>query len=326
MKNEFLIRMDVPEDCVRVSDSAGIYYRLFHEPVTGLLKNEIDCMQFHVPEEKTIEYHEHTFGSETFFVSQGRFFCYCMGRGFTMGPGDVFHIQPWMGHSFTPIEPESRLNIMFMGIDQQAAITKPWQHIVKNFPGVYEEPAFNEAFHTAYGYNTKRRTVPTAPEEPAELVTQLRRSGMGLREHNFDGIKMQLKVALYETGGVKEVWEYFMKPGFFCDWDNFLPEYRVFYVTEGKVRCKVKTSATETLDFIAEKENIVFIPPYNPFRFEVVEEARMYDMDCSARLQDLCEEIEALRSRNSPKVADRESTYAVFKAYGFNCTDVGYDK
>ena len=325
MKNDFLIRMEEPEDCVRVSEGKEIYYRLFHEPVTGLLKNEIDCMQFHVPADKTIIYHEHTFGTETFFVSQGKFFCYCMGRGFIMGPGDVFHVMPWMGHSFTPIEPESRLNIMFMRIDQQASNTKPWQHLLNNFPDVYNDPVFKEKFHTTNGYNTNLRTVPTSTVDEADKVTQLRRAGTGIREHEYNGIKMHLKVGRHETEGTKEVWELFMKPGFFCDWNDFLPEYRVFYVTEGKLRCTVRTSADETLEFYAEKENIIFVPPYYPFRFEVVDEARVYDMDCPARLQDLCEEIEVLRETDPGKLSDEEFMAPVFKEYGFNCTDIGYN-
>ena len=322
MKNEFLIRMNVHEDCVMATDMNGIYYRLFHEPVTGLQKNEIDCMHFHEPSERTVWYHEHTWGTETFFVSQGKFFCYCMGRGFILGPGDVFHVQPWMGHSFTPIEAESALNIMFMGIDQRRSITDTRLRLAEKFPGVFEEPAFNAEFGRVHG-STHKRTVPTTPESPPALVTQLRPSGMGIREYEFDGIKMHLKVARYETEGVKEVWELFMKPGFYCDWDNFLPEYRVFYVTQGKLRCTVKTAVDEKLEFIAEKDNIVFIPPYNPFKFEVVEEARVYDMDCPARLQDLCEEIAEFKAANPGKANDKAAVMALFAEYGMNCTDVG---
>ena len=324
MKNEYLIRMNVMEDCVRASDKENIYYRLFHEPVTSLLKNEFDCMQFHKPSEKGIDYHEHTFGTETFFISQGKFYFNCMGRSFTARPGDVVHIQPWMGHGFAPIEPESAINIMFMRIDQQASMTKPWQRILQKFPGKFEDPEFREMFHTANGYNTNHRTPPTMTEDSPDQVTQLRRAGTGIREHEFEGIKMHLKAARYETENTKEIWELFMKPGFFCEWDDFLPEYRMFYITAGKLHCAVKTSADETLEFDAQKDNIVFIPPYNPFRFDVVEEARVYDMDCPARMQDLCEEIEVLRDADAGKLNDKEAVKALFKLYGFNCTNLGY--
>ena len=134
---------------------------------------------------------------------------------------------------------------------------------------------------------------------------------------------MHLKIAKYETAGVKEVWELFMKPGFYCEWDSFRPEYRVFYVTGGKLKCWVKTSATETLEFEAEKENIIFIPPYNPFGFEVVEDAQVYDMDCGARLQDLCEEVEANMAENNGKFPDKATLLEKCKAYDCYITDVG---
>ena len=326
MKNEYLIRMNVHEDCVRVNDGGNIYYRLFLNPVTGLLKNEFDCMQFHEPSDTGITYHEHTYGSETFFVSQGKFLWYCMGHCFTMGPGDVFHAQPWMGHGFAPIEPESSVNILFTGIDQQAAATRPWQNLLNNFPETWADPAFREKFHTTNGYNTNQRTLPTAKEGPPERVPHFRGAGTGIFEHEFEGLTMHLKVAKYETEGVKEIWEYFMKPGFYCDWDDFLPEYRLFYVTKGKLRCFVKTSATDTLEFYAEKDNIVRIPPYVPFRFEVVEEAAVYDMDCPSRLQDLCEEIDVLRDTDPGKLSDKEFMMSLYKVYDLNCTDIGYKK
>ena len=322
MKNKYLIRMEEPEDCLIVSDNGDIYYRMFLDPVTKLLKNEFDCMQFHTPSSKPIEYHEHDQGSETFFVTQGKFLCCCMGRGFYMGPGDILHIQPWMGHGFVPAEPESRLNILFTGMDQQV-ITQNWKRLLECYPGVYEDLAFKGKFREFNGSVTSR-TLPAPSEVPKEQIQQLRPAGTCLRSHSFDGIDLRLKVARYETEGVKEIWDLHMMPGFYCKWDDFLPEFRLFYVKSGKVRCSVKTSSTETLVFDAMEENIVAIPPYTPFEFEVIEEARMFDMDCAARLQDLCEEIGSLLQSDPGKAEDKAALLPLFKEYGFNCTDVGY--
>ncbi|NLB28636.1 MAG: hypothetical protein GX823_00170 [Clostridiales bacterium] len=319
MKNKYLIRMENPEDCLIATDGNDIYYRLFHAPVTAHLKNEMDCMQFHTPQLQSIPYHEHTLGTETFIISQGRFRGYCMGQSFDMRPGDMLHIQPWMGHGFLPLEPESRLNILFMGFDYRRQVMDVRINLMQNFPGVDEDMKFREMFELAHGI-LPLRTLPVGPDVPAERIQQLRRNGTGIREHEFEGIKMQLKVARYETEGVKEIWELFMKPGFYCEWDDFLPEYRMFYVTSGKIRFSVKTSSTETLTFDAEKENIVTIPQCAPFGFEVIEEARMYDLDCSARLQDLCEEYEA---RSAAGTLDKQRTLALCREFGLNCTDFG---
>ena len=322
MKNEYLIRMEEPEDCQIVTDNGGVYYRLFLRPVTSKQKNEMDCMQFHEATTRMVNYHEHVKGTETFLISQGKFLCNCMGRGFTMEPGDMLHIQPWMGHSFIPIEPESRLNILFMEIDMRFSLTDPRIRIQENFPGVFEDPELNALFRISGG-GTNPRTVPVQDDFPKDQVQQLRPAGYGLREHLFEGLKMQLKVAKYETEGVKEIWDLFMKPGFYCNWDNFRPEYHVFYVTGGKIRCWVKTSATETIEFEAEKENIIHIPPYTPFGFEVIEEAQMYDIDCAARLQDLCEELAAYKANNEGKMPEKEAFLSMCKEYGLYITDVG---
>ena len=322
MKNEYMIRMEEPEDCVTHSDSKDYYYRLFHRPVTTLMKDEMDCLQFHSPSSEPIDYHEHSGGTETFFISQGKFRCTCMGQDFVMEAGDLLHIQPWMGHGFTAIEPESRLNILFMGIDQYFSLSDPSIRLREKFPGIYEKSAFSEVFWRS-NIGTAKREIPAPNEVPPESVQQLRRNGYALREHEYKGIRMQLKVARYETEGVKEIWELFLKPGFYCQWEDFLPEYRMFYVTGGKVHCAVKTSADETLEFDAVKDNIILIPPYNPFRFEIVEDATMYDLDCSARLQDLCEELESFAYNHPNQKDDKSAILALCKQYGLNITDVG---
>ncbi|MBO7729499.1 MAG: hypothetical protein J6S31_01440 [Lachnospiraceae bacterium] len=114
-----------------------------------------------------------------------------------------------------------------------------------------------------------------------------------------------------------------MKPGFYCDWDNFVPEYRMFWVQSGKIHCSVKTSATETCEFDAEADNTVVVPPYTPFRFEVVEEAHVRDLDCPARLQDLCEELKSWKANNPDAEMDKETMFKKFRDFDFSATDVG---
>ena len=78
-ENPYLIRMDIEEDCnySTYNATSGIYYRQFNWPVLGAMKDEFDCMQFDNGEAKPVGYHEHSFGTETFMISQGKFLCYC---------------------------------------------------------------------------------------------------------------------------------------------------------------------------------------------------------------------------------------------------------
>ena len=325
-ENPYLIRMELAEDCLKylVNETTGIFYRQFKDPVGPKQKNELDCMQFANAEAKPVDYHEHTWGTETFMVSQGKFVAYCMGKGFYLEPGDLLHIQPWMGHSFTPVEPESRLNIMFQSIDQQHSITEVRQRLNAKFPGVFTSEEFTAPFKAATGATTPR-TVPAPNDTPPEEVFALRKYGKGICVHEFDGIRLLLKIAKYETMDVKEVWMLEMKPGFYCEFDNFHLQDHLYWVTKGKVRFIVKTGADEWLEFDAVQDNIVEIPPYTPFKFEVVEDTEMYDLDCGARLQDLCEEAEAYMAGN-PDCCCKDAIKAKFREYDFYATDVGYKK
>ncbi len=325
-ENPYLIRMEVKEDCLQYSDnkSNGIFYRQFKTPVGPKQKNELDCMQFANGEAKPVGYHEHTWGTETFMVSQGKFIAYCMGKGFYLEPGDLLHIQPWMGHSFTPIEPKSRLNIMFQSIDQYASITTNRLRLTSKFPGVFESEEFQVPFKAAHG-GANARTFPALNDTPPEQVSQLRKHHKGIREHEFPGIKLLLKIAKYETMDVKEVWMLEMKPGVYCEFDNFHGQDHLYWVTKGKVHFSVKTGENEWLEFDAEQDNIVDIPAYTPFKFEVVEETEMYDLDCGARLQDLCEEIEAYKANHPDCGCCKDAIKAMFPAYDFYATDFGYN-
>ncbi len=158
------------------------------------------------------------------------------------------------------------------------------------------------------------------------MVHELRKDGKGLREHEFEGGKLHQKIAHYETGGEKEVWELFLKKGFYCDWDEFLPEYHVLHVTDGKIHCSVRTSISDNLEFDAVEDNIVFIPPWTPFKYEVVKDVRLYDLDCAAMLEGLCEEIEAYMDKNPDVRIDEKKVLELGKEFelNFNVTDFGF--
>ena len=47
----------------------------------------------------------------------------------------------------------------------------------------------------------------------------------------------------------------------------------------------------------------------------------MYDLDCCARLQDLCEELEAVAYNNPERKRDKTSIPALCKHYCMNCID-----
>jgi len=279
----------------------------------------MDCMQFHTYSSKPIDCHEHDHGTETFIVTQGKILANCMGRNFIMEPGDILHIQPWMGHGFKAAEPESRLNILFMGIEQEK-ITEEWQRMLRDYPGVYENMKAVKKYNNFNGHGSNR-SLPASDEIWTEGIQQLRRKGQYIREHIFGGLKIGLVVAKYETHGIKEIWQHFWKKGVKISWEDFVQEYHLFYVTSGTFHVKIKTTNTEVFEFNAVPENLIVMPPYTPFSIEAAEDSVMYDLDCAARLEDLCEEIESLKRFSPEVVKGKDEILKLAKEFGLTITD-----
>ena len=307
-------RMTVPEDCIGYTDKDGIKHYDFYHPFGAVQKNEMDCMEFESPETQDIGYHEHTFGCETFLITNGQIEGCVLGQRFLMGPGDILHIQPYMGHAFKPASPGCRLNILFQTMDMANTTARRFR-VQENFPGKYEEPELQAALDKLYG--RVPRTFPDAPLVPAEQVAALRREGTGLLIHEAEGVTLRLKVGRWETHGEKEIWELVMQQGFGADHPALRPEPYFFYVTEGKVRFRIREAEDRVCEFDAEAQTLVNIPPLYPFSYEAAAPSRMLDLDCAVFRQDLLEEIERLRAREPEKLNDAD--YMRELRHRFNC-------
>jgi quercetin dioxygenase-like cupin family protein len=318
MKNPYMIRMNVIEDCIDYTNVDGLAHYDFYHPVESVQKDEMDCMHFSVPETKDVGYHEHRRGCETFFISQGRMECCVLGRRFYMGPGDLLHIQPYMGHSFKPAAPDTKLNILFQTMDM-ANTTANRLFTQQNFPGVFESPETQKVLDAHYG--RVPRTFPAGGYVPEEEVRELRRDGEGLITHTTDNATLRLKVGRWETHGVKEIWEYCLKKGAFAKWEKNRPEFHMFYVTGGKVAFKVWEARDRACEFVAESQSLIRIPPFRPFSFEALDNSRMYDLDCGALLQDLLEEINTLKAKDPDKLSDSQFMKDLYERFSFFYTD-----
>ena len=320
MKNPYLIRMDVPEDCIDYTSTAGLSHYDFFHPVEAIQKDEMDCMGFASPDTKDVNYHEHSRGCETFFISRGQMECCVLGRRFLMNPGDLLHIQPFMGHAFKPAAPDTLLNILFQTMDMQNT-TQARLHLQRNFPGTYESPELQPVLDAHYG--KVPRSFPAAAHVPAEAVRELRRDGEGLLEHRYGAVTLRLKVGRWETAGEKEIWEYCVNRGVYAEWRALRPEWHMFYITGGKVAFKVWETKDACVEFAAGGQNLVRIPPFFPFRFEALEDSRLYDLDCGALLQDLLEEIDTLRANDPEKLADCDYMRSLYDRFHFYYSDFG---
>jgi len=301
MKIPYLVRMTEPEDCIAYTSNHGIQHFDYYHPVGPVQKNEMDCMEFDSPEAQDIGYHEHTYGCETFFVTKGKIECCVLGEKVILGPGDILHIQPYMGHSFKPASEGARMNIMFQQMDMANSTGRRFR-VQRNFPGRWEEPSLQKKLLEIYG--SVVRTFPNAPYVDPETVPAVRVKGSALKIHQREGLTLKLKIARWEMHGVKEVWEAIMEPGFKAEHPSIRPEQYFYYITEGKLKFRVWESADHYCEFEAGAENLVQIPTCLPFEFEVLEPSKMFDLDCQILLQDFFEEIERIEAQEPEKLND----------------------
>lgn len=314
MKIPYRVRMTVPEDCIAYTDMNGIkHYDYFH-PFGTVQKNEMDCMEFASPEVNDIGYHEHSYGCETFFVTNGVIECCVLGQKFRMGPGDILHIQPYMGHAFKPASENCRLNILFQTMDMANSTARRFR-LQDHFPGRFEEPELQAALGKLYG--RVDRSFPAAPFVPEDSVRALRREGTGLITHRLPGVELRLKVGRWETHGEKEIWELVMDAGYQVKHPAIRPEPYFFYVTAGRLRFRVWETADKVCEFEAEAQTLVNLPTCYPFEYEALEPSRMLDLDCAVLLQDLLEETARLQAQEPEKLSD--AAYMKALKNRFNC-------
>ncbi|MCQ2511979.1 MAG: cupin domain-containing protein [Lachnospiraceae bacterium] len=323
MKIPYRVRMREPEDCIAYTNNNGIQHYDFFHPVGPVQKNEMDCMEFASPETQDIGYHEHSYGCETFFVVNGKIECCVLGEKVILGPGDILHIQPYMGHSFKPASENARMNIMFQGLDMANSTARRFR-VQRNFPGRWEDPDLQKKLLEIYG--GAPRTFPNAPYVEPEAVSAVRVKDSALKIHEREGLTMKLKIGRWEMHGVKEVWEAIMEKGLKVEHPAIRPEQYFYYITEGKLLFRVWENADHYCEFEAEKDTLVQIPTCLPFEFEVLEPSKMFDLDCQILLQDYFEEIERLEAFEPEKLQDEEHMKMLRERFNYWYDFVGFKK
>lgn len=305
MKIPYRVRMTEPDDCIEYTSNSvsGISHYDYFRPYGAVQKNEMDCMEFAHPEAQDIGYHEHSRGFETFFITNGKIECCVMGEKVILTPGDILHIQPYMGHAFKPASDNCRLAIMFQSMDMSVSTNRRFR-VQRNFPGRWEDPKLQKKLISFYG--SVPRSFPEAPYVDPATVLAVRVKDSSLKTHKRDGLTLKLKIGRWETGGEKEVWEATMEPGFKVEHPELTPEPYFYYITEGKVHFKVWEKPDEICEFDAEAQTLVNIPTVKQFEFEVIEPSKMLDLDCQILLQDFLEEIERVEAQEPEKLGDEE--------------------
>ncbi|MCF0142630.1 MAG: cupin domain-containing protein [Parasporobacterium sp.] len=286
-KNPYIVRMNHPEDCICVhGSSAGpLEVRDITEPVDFTLKNEITCMIFHQVEEAKddIECHAHTRGTETFIPVSGKMEITCNGYHTIMEPGDIIHMEPYMGHSFRAVEPGSSMLCLFQGFNM-IKLMEDIRAARALEPDIMQNPDFHEQYLTVA--NKILRKVPAPIEVPKDQIPCLYEEGKGQYEYNAPGIRLLLKIGKWQTAGQREMWEADMKKGVKITWNRRYPDFRLFHIRGGKIELTVDNNT-----YIVDEEAIIHIPPFHAFAIKALEDSVVYDLDCSENMAGFLEDL-----------------------------------
>ena len=285
-----------PSDWLRTYDEGTQQVNDFVLPRGPYEKNEMSETVYQ--KGAFVGYHEHRRGFETFFIRKGKVECTVRGKRFVLEEGDIIHLPPYVAHGFVHLEDGTVWRELFQEINLAQKIANK-NLVQKSYPGLYEDPDFQEIYQDDY-----RRIVrldPVPEDVPKESMQEVRTPGFAYSTYHFDGLTMRLVIGRWECNGVKEVWEADMEPGLEIHWDYPFPEEELFYIRSGKIKFKVLDE-----EFVAEDDCLVHIPPYTVHSLEVLENAKVYDCGCSARLLDLFEDIDSLKANSPEKLKDED--------------------
>ncbi len=311
--SKYLIRMFEPSDWLRTYDEGTQNVNDFILPSGPHEKNEMSDTVYHKGGQ--VGYHEHRSGFETFFVRKGRVQCTVRGKRFVINEGDIIHLPPYVAHGFVHLEEGTVWRELFQEINLAQQIANK-NLINRHYPEYFEDPEFQDFYQGAYRGRIVRQT-PAPVDVPKESMHEVRTPGFAYSTYSFDGLVMRLIIGRWECNGVKEVWEANMEKGLEIHWDYPFPEPNLFYIRSGRIKFNVLGEEFEATD-----DCLVHIPPYAKHFLEVLEDAKVYDCGCSARLLDLLEDIESLKAYSPEKLEDAEYMKKFMRRYECFVTSV----
>ncbi len=311
MKHKYLINLLDPADYLSVS-------QMFN-PETGALEEdqriislpEGPHMMFDIVDTimyGTARYHEHSVGWETFFITSGCCDLTIRGKTCRLVPGDIIHVQPWMGHQMSFPEPTVYRGI-FHDINMSGTL-KGLAYIREVNPKQLEGLAALQRY-LMRADNIIRET-PVSVVVPASEVPEARTPDNPLRVFAFEGITLKQYTGRWENNGLTELWKAEMEDGFTARFFEDDPNTDMFYITEGNVKFSVAGE-----EFVATHDCLVKIPGYAPRSFTAQGKAVMYDLAGITHWLDFLEDYTSIRI-NDPERHMNKDAMAALKAK-YNC-------
>lgn len=320
MKHKYLINLLDPGDYLSVS-------QMFN-PETGAL--EEDQRIISLPEGPhmmfdfvdtimygTARYHEHSVGWETFFITSGCCDLTVRGKTCRLVPGDIIHVQPWMGHQMSFPEPTVYRGI-FHDINMSGTL-KGLAYIREVNPKQLEGlAAFQRYLMRA---DNIIREAPVSVFVPTSEVPEARTPDKPLRVFAFEGITMKQYTGRWENNGLTELWKAEMEDGFSAQFFEDDPNTDFFYITEGNVKFSVAGE-----EFIATHDCLVKIPGYAPRSFTAIGKAIMFDLAGLTHWLDYLEDYTSIKKNTPERLGDKEAMRALKTKYHCQVASAGIKK
>jgi quercetin dioxygenase-like cupin family protein len=320
MKHKYLINLLDPADYLSVS-------QMFN-PETGAL--EEDQRIISLPEGPhlmfdfvdtimygTARYHEHSVGWETFFITTGCCDLTVRGKTCRLVPGDIIHIQPWMGHQMSFPEPTVYRGI-FHDINMSGTL--------RNLAYIREvNPKQLEGLASFQRYLMRAdniiRETPVSVHVDKSEVPEVRSPDRPLRVFELEGVTMKQYTGRWENNGLTELWKAEMQDGFTAAYYDDNPNTDMFYVIDGEVRFKVAGE-----EFTAVHDCLVKIPGYAPRSFTAQGKAVMFDLAGLTHWLDLLEDCASIKTNNPAHLNDRDAMAALKEKYNCRVASFGIKK
>ena len=247
-----------------------------------------------------IPYHEHKAGFETFLVDGGSIEVMTLSKKSTAYKGDLVHFMPYMPHAIHALEDNSiwrafhqNLWLVDLKVDEIAIRDRHWDAVFT--------PAFKKDKDLREGSIRFDYLFPECMDVPASEIPCLRPYDYAIKDYAFDGITFKLKVARWETQGVKEVWQLRLSPGYAFSWDEVHPFPHLYDVFSGSVRVTLEGMEP----FTAQARDLVHIPRFHAGRIETLEDAVLLDMGCQGFLTRLMDELNVCKTKEPAKLKDK---------------------
>lgn len=251
--------------------------------------------------------HVHTNATETFYIISGSAELITTGGIKTvLNQGDIFHCPPGMGHEFHTVGTDLAWYNLFTNLHYWNIIQTEIDMSIHHADKMRDVPYYRNFVSSM----NSRKLIPYPPVIKKDTIHEVRRKDEALLKYEAMGVKLNLKVAPWETNQWNEVWEMEFKKGMTVKMKEPFNFWQTYIITEGSAKCTVGEDT-----FIAVPNDFIQIYPYKPFEVEFTEDAKVLSWGSGYKLLDALEEANYYKLEEPEKLRDEKARREIMERY-----------